>query len=214
MITSYNKMYLSQVKKQFGIMLDYVVYGLKADLNTFWNKFINSDLCKRLEKGDISVISGKSGIEITYEILGLKQKKIRYLGAIGYKSEEYWAGWAITYYQWARNISFEKINTFININEIVNMYHPYHEMDILQFCDRLDELYLNKYPYPNLKILREKIGISQSELAFYTGISVRTIQEYEQRKKDINKANFEYILLFSKVLWCKPEDLYEPIVNL
>jgi len=91
------------------------------------------------------------------------------------------------------------------------MYHPYHEMDILQFCDRLDELYLNKYPYPNLKILREKIGISQSELAFYTGIPVRTIQDYEQRKKNINKANFEYILLFSKVLWCKPEDLYEPI---
>jgi len=106
-------MYLSQVKNQFGIMLNYVVYGLKEDLNTFWDKFISSDLCKRLEKGDITVISGKSGIEITYEILGFKQKKITYLGAVGYKSEEYWAGWAISYYQWSRNISFKKIDTFI-----------------------------------------------------------------------------------------------------
>ena len=211
MINAYNKMYLSQVRNQFGMMLDYVEYDLDMDIKKYWDKFIKSDLCKRFEKGDISVISGKSGVEIVFEIID-KYIKLSKPNVVIDRSREYWAGWAITYYQWSRNISFEKIDSFISIDEIINLYHPYHEMDILSFCDKLDELYLDKYKYPNLKILRERLGISQGDLAFYTNIPVRTIQEYEQRKKDINKANMEYILSLSKILWCNPQDLYEPVL--
>ncbi len=48
-------------------------------------------------------------------------------------------------------------------------------------------------------------------LATLSGIPLRTIQQYEQRQKDINKARFDCILAFSQALMCKPENLYESI---
>lgn len=38
-------------------------------------------------------------------------------------------------------------------------------MDILQFCDRTDELYYEAEPGTNLKQMRKNSGLSQSELA-------------------------------------------------
>ena len=68
------------------------------------------------------------------------------------------------------------------------MYWPYHEMDISQFTDELDRLYRNARSESNLKRLRTQANLSQSELANFATISVRTIQELEQGRKDINKA--------------------------
>ena len=82
-------------------------------------------------------------------------------------------------------------------------------MDILQFCDRTDELYYEAEPGTNLKQMRKNAGLSQSELAELTGISVRTIQQYEQRQKSINKAMAERLIMLAKVLCCEVEDLIE-----
>lgn len=57
------------------------------------------------------------------------------------RSPEYWDGWALSYYQWRTGLSYKQIISYISIGEIVDMYHPYHEMDIRQFCDRINELY-------------------------------------------------------------------------
>ena len=95
-------------------------------------------------KGDPFVVWGKSGIEITYDIL--EKDKSDYLKALEEKgrnealSKEYWAGWALAYYQWLSGKTFQEINKKVPFTSIINMYHPYHEMDILQFCDRMEEL--------------------------------------------------------------------------
>ena len=47
------------------------------------------------------------------------------------------------------------------------------------------------------------------ELAEISGIPLRTIQHYEQRQKDINHARAENLIILSKVLNCKVEDLIE-----
>lgn len=59
----------------------------------------------------------------------------------------------------------------------------------------------------NLKTLRELKGISRKELADRTGISFRSIQDYEQGHKDICSAKAETILKMAKVLGCTMEDL-------
>ena len=84
-------------------------------------------------------------------------------------------------------------------------------MDIQQFCDKMNELYRNTKPATNLKLLRQKAGLSQSELADLSGISVRTIQQYEQRQKSINKARVESLIVLSKALFCSVEDLFEKV---
>ena len=50
-----------------------------------------------------------------------------------------------------------------------------------------------------LKLLRKRARLSQSQLAEETGIPVKTIQQYEQRQKNINKAQVQYLMVLSKV---------------
>ena len=57
------------------------------------------------------------------------------------RSEEYWAGWALAYYQWEAGMSFEEINLYVPIKEVMSMYYPFHEMDIRQFVDAMNVLY-------------------------------------------------------------------------
>ena len=57
--------------------------------------------------------------------------------------------------------------------------------------------------------LEKEARLSQSQLAEETGIPVKTIQQYEQRRKDINKAQAEYVIKLSQVLCYKPQELME-----
>ena len=91
------------------------------------------------------------------------------------------------------------------------MYSPYHEMDIRHFCDKMNELYRAANPETKLKSLRQKVGLSQRELAELSEVPLRTIQQYEQRQKSINKAQAEYLVLLAQVLCCDIEDLIEKV---
>lgn len=58
-----------------------------------------------------------------------------------------------------------------------------------------------------LKERRIKRGLTQSELAQKTGLSVRLIQKYEQNAQDLNKVYAITIYKLAKALGCKYEDL-------
>ena len=47
------------------------------------------------------------------------------------------------------------------------------------------------------------------EISKKLGVSLRSIQMYEQRNKDINKASVETLYRLSKVFGCSIEDLME-----
>ena len=53
--------------------------------------------------------------------------------------------------------------------------------------------------------------LTQGQLSYMTGISVRTIQAYEQGTRDINKAGVDIILKLTKVLECEITDLVTSI---
>ena len=61
----------------------------------------------------------------------------------------------------------------------------------------------------NLKRIRQARGISQSELATLSGVSIRMIQYYEQGAKDINKAEAITVMKLAKALGCQMEALLE-----
>ena len=64
-----------------------------------------------------------------------------------------------------------------------------------------------------LKRIRQIAGLSQNQLAQSSGVPVRTIQQYEQRQKNINKAQAEYIFMMASALGCQPEALIEHCWN-
>lgn len=113
------------------------------------------------------------------------------------------------YLQWYTGLSFADIEQYITIEAIRELYDLYHEMDQLQMVDRCLEIYLSNRPETNLKLWRKKLGYSQSELAKLADIPLCTLQQYEQRQKNINNAKAEYILRLSRCLFCNMEELLE-----
>ena len=211
MIRAYNKIYLDKAQTNLGRMLDFAVYELKYDMTEFFNLFLTSGAAARFEKGDYSVITGMSGMELAYKVLelsGIPADRMKPQYPVE-RSEEFWTGWALAYYQWETALRFADIIRYVPVKRIVSLYSPYHEMDIRQFCDKIDEVYHAAKPETNLKLLRQNAGLSQRELAEQSGVPLRTIQQYEQRRKNINRAQAEYLIMLAKALCCVVEDLIE-----
>lgn len=211
MICAYDKVYLDKARTALGRMLDFAVYDLKYDIAEFFELFIKSGIAARFEAGDFSVLVGISGVELAYEVLehsGIKCERIKPHYTAN-RSEDFWTGWALAYYQWETSLGFAEIVRYIPIKDIMALYSPYHEMDVRQFVDQMNKLYREAKPETNLKLLRQKGGLSQRELAELSGVPVRTLQQYEQRQKNINKARAEYLVMLAKALCCTVDELIE-----
>ena len=200
-----------KARKNMGCMLDYAINTLGYSLSSFFDLFLKSSICLRFETGDFSVIAGMSGIENAYAVLD--EHKIEYERIIPNmtisKSEEYWVGWAIAYYQWETSTSYSDIIKCVSIDDIRLMYNPYHELDIKQFVSTMNEKTNRNLNIPNLKKMRQKLGYSQKQLADISKVPLRTIQQYEQRQKNINKAQVESLVLLSQALFCSIYDILE-----
>lgn len=143
MIHAYDKVYLDKARTVLGRMLDFAVYDMKYDITEFFDLFIQSGVAERFERGDFSVITGMSGVELAYKVLensGIKHNRIKPHYTAN-RSEEFWASWALAYYQWETSMSFAAIVRYVPIKDIVALYSPYHEMDIRQFVDQMNTLY-------------------------------------------------------------------------
>ena len=60
-----------------------------------------------------------------------------------------------------------------------------------------------------LKQIRQSKGLTQKELAEATGISLRTLQHYEQGSKDLNMAAAITVYAIASALGVKVEDLLD-----
>ena len=203
MIHAYDKNYLTAAQKCLARMLDYMVNDLQYPLETAWNWFLMSEISRRFELGDSAILAGTSGVELARRVLEQagKPEPVRKASYAYDRSPEYWTGWAIAYYQWDTGLRFSEIEQAVPISEVRMLYTPYHEMDVRQFADKMNELYRAAKPETNLKSLRTR----QAE------IPVRTIQQYEQHQKDINKAQGETLLRLARVLHCSIDDLMEKV---
>ena len=211
MIHAYDKLYLEKARAALARMLDFAVYDLRYDIAVFFDLFISSGVATLFEQGDVNTLVGKSGVELAYEVIersGLTAERIKPGYAMD-RSEEYWTGWALAWYQWETGMPFSMIVRYVPIKEIQRMYHPYHEMDIRQFADHMDELIRAAKPETNLKLLRQQNGLSQRQLAELSGVPLRTIQQYEQRQKNINRAQAEHLAMMAQVLKCTTLQLCE-----
>lgn len=205
-MNAYSDFYLNEAQDWLGEFLETSIYVLKMELKEAWNRFIYSQYSLSFGVGDPFVILGKSGSEVAFELC---QKKVEKLPFIYDRTPEYWLGYSLAYYQWEKNIPFAFITRNIDIDVLLLMYKKYHEMDISHFVNEIDRLRNLNRKETNLKRIRIKLGLSQKELAVITSIPIRTIQQYEQRQKNINKAQANYIFSLAQALNCSPKELLE-----
>ncbi|MEE1195016.1 MAG: helix-turn-helix transcriptional regulator [Phascolarctobacterium sp.] len=211
MIRAYQEIYLNSAQAMLGDAFDYAINICHYTGEDFVKMFVVSPISKRIENGEPTYLKGKSGIEVLIDIVYETTGKIINVSPIERfsRSPEYWIGWALAYYQWYSCRSFGEILQVISFTDLQNMYYTLHEADISKFADVLDMRMREHFVDTRLKHYRAINSMSQSELAKASGVSLRSIQMYEQRNKDINKASAETILRLSKALSCSMEDLLE-----
>ena len=211
---AYDEIYLEGAGRVLGGMYDHAVADLGMDICEIQTLFISSGIARRFAVGEADIIAGCSGPELVYRILdqvGLNRERVEPGIRSGF-SREYWTGWALAYYQWRTGLSFSRIERSMPIQTVRDHYTPYHEMDIKQFADMMDREMQGHRQKTMLARLRSYAGYSQAMLARESGVSVRTIQQYEQRQKDISKAGAAQLEQLARALWSDPHALVEETV--
>ena len=208
---AYREIYLSKAQSALGLAFDYAVNDCRIPGADFVQLFSASSISRRMENGEPAVLAGKSGVEIAIDVIlettgrqpeATPSERIE-------RSAEYWIGWAVAYYQWYSSRSFGDIFKALPFDDLRKMYYTLHEADITKFVDIADARVREYFKDTNLKRIRTAYGCSQAELAKLSGVSLRSIQMYEQRRKDINKASAEALFAIAKALGCSIEDLIE-----
>ena len=211
MIHAYQEIYLSKAQAVMGDAFDYALNACDIPGNDFVKLFITSSVSKRMENGEPAYLAGKSGIEIVLEIVAEtkgRELQIEPQEHFG-RSKEYWIGWAVAYYQWYSGRKYRDIFKVISFDDLQKMYYTLHEADITKFVDIVDSKIKDFFHETNLKRIRKVYGFTQADLAERSGVSLRSIQMYEQRNKNINKASADVMYSLAKVLGCTMEDLIE-----
>ena len=211
MTRAYQEIYLSNAQAALGDAFDYAVNTCGISGEVFAKLFCGSTVSRRMENGEPSLLSGKSGVEIAIEVIfettGKRPEAVP--AERMERSAEYWIGWAVAYYQWYSSRRYSEIFKAISYDALQKMYYTLHEADITKFADIADERLREYFKDTNLKRIRNAYGCTQAELARLSGVTLRSIQMYEQRRKNINKASAETLYSIAKVLGCTIEDLIE-----
>ena len=210
-IRAYDEEYLAGAQRILGDAVDFAVMTLGLEPDAFGQAFAVSDASRQFAGGNPAYVAGINGCELARRVL--EETGISYTDTEDAmyldKSPEYWAGWALAFYQWYSSRSFMEILRTVPLRKIILMYPVYHEMDIMQFADRMQEEMKNAHADTNLRMRRKACGFSQSRLAAAARVPLRQIQLFEQRQRDINKTAAETLLRLGRALGCSMEDLME-----
>ncbi|MDO4797829.1 MAG: helix-turn-helix transcriptional regulator [Coriobacteriales bacterium] len=194
-----------------GDAFDYAtnVCGIPGD--AFVKLFVASTACMRMENQEPAYILGRGGIELMVDVLRETtgnapqvEPQVRLS-----RSEAYWIGWASAYYQWWSGRTYAEFFAANSFEDLSRMYAAQHEADISRFAEVADARVRARFPHTNLRRIRAAYGCSQAELASMSGVSLRSIQMYEQRRKDINKASAQTVYRLARTLGCTMESLIE-----
>ena len=210
MMRAYDELYLGKARMTLAWMFDYAVNGCRIEIEDFYRMFLMSSYARRFETGNCSVVAGLSGVELAQRVIwehDEQRERPKPIFSLD-RSPEYWLGFYLSYYQWYNNLKFEQITSKVTIRDILLMYRKYHEMDVMHFVVALDEMRQERQ-VARLQEYRKRICLSQRELAEKADVPLRTIQQYEQKQKNINHARVDYVIRLAQALYCRPDDLME-----
>ena len=140
MARAYKKTYLNSAMRNLAVMLDCGVRKYGYPIEEFYDRFLASDVSRQFAGGNPRYLVGMSGAELADSVVeasgGTVQEKNDGTYTVG---PEYWAGWALAYYQWLTCRSFAYMQKKgLGIREVLAMYYPLHEADLSRFATAAD----------------------------------------------------------------------------
>lgn len=208
---AYDETYLRDGMENLGEAMDYAVHICKLDLDDFFAMFVSSGIAHHFGTANPKYISGMSGTELVLEVL--RKSGIRDVDGKSWtaydRSPEYWCGWSLAYFQWYTGRIFESIRECMTMSEILALYPTLHEAPEEKFVEVVNRMIAEKHLPTRLQTRRKQAGLTQSALSEKAQVNLRTLQQYEMRGKDVNKAAGETLRRLSQTLHCRMEDLLE-----
>lgn len=217
MTHAYNESYLNDAMNNLGDMFDYAVRVLGYNGDKFMEYFLSSGVAHKFETANPKYIAGMSGIELCERVLQATQPDQKLLAPEQreFDGVEFWVGWILAYYQWESNLSFSQIvSCGLTYSKIESLY-ILHEADTSKFTETANKIIMRRRETSptNLQTIRKSRGYTQKKLSDESGVKLRMIQLYEQRKNDINKASISVVSSLAKSLGCLSDDLMETVPN-
>lgn len=203
MIQDSKNLYLDDASRAVGNMLHDAVYEYDLNGVDFLDRFLQSGIASEIENGSPKYLAGKSGHELFLDVMGKTSEitfPIKDIVTYTY-SDAYWVGWILMHYQFHSGRSFRKILSAIPYDELVALYGTLHEADPKKSYEVFDAHFENQ-ECP-LKTIRLSRFLSQEKLSKLSGVPVATIRAYEQKQKDIRKAQVNVLMSLANVLNCE-----------
>lgn len=199
-----NEDYIFWTQRVLGDMFDFAVNTLGYELEKFHKMFIASGMSFQYENNNPAYVYGKTGCEVAREVIsdcGLEPPEVEDVMYLD-KSEEYWVGWALGAYQCISGKKYAQIEEAVPIVELYAMYDVFHEEDIIDFIEVMNEKMKDRNNQSQLKRLRSYAGLTQKMLSMQSGVELRQIQLLEQNQRDINKSQFRTVELLARTIGC------------
>ena len=114
-----------------------------------------------------------------------------------------WIGYAYIQLFLDLKITFESLFMTIGIEEMMKKYKLYHEMDIRQLEDVVNQ----RLSHSLLDIVMKSKKISTKELSEKTKIPFATLSSLRYGKRDIDKVEFRTVIRIAKALNVRAESL-------
>lgn len=210
-IRAYPADYLDNAMVTMATMLDYAVNVRFEHIDYFFHSFLLSPYAQQFERGNPTFITGKTGVEL-YRLVRMDFSYPPPVYTSIDRTPEFWVGWCLAYYQWYANRTFQEIVAVVSLSEMRSWYPTLHEADIMRFVDAMNQRLATRPT--NLEILRNRAKLSQAMLSQLSGVSLRSIQMYEQRQNDISRAQFNILNALARTLGCTIYDLMDSDVSM
>ncbi len=208
---AYDEMYLADAMNNLGEAVDYAVNFGNEDIDDFLTMFVTTGAADRFGKGVPRYVAGLTGTELAMDVI----TKVRDDSDLAKPDDDYartpefWCGWIIAFYQWFSGKPFKTIFEQIDGKRLLKLYSTLHEVSEEKCVEVLDKIMASEEKASRLQQIRENRGLSQRELSEKAEVNIRTLQQYEIKAKDINKAAASTLLALSRVLGCGMEDIME-----
>lgn len=207
---------LDDFMSTLGKAFDFADEHLPGGLESFYELFVNSALARSFDGPDANPRVSGSGIELVLAVCegetstGLDMMLMNERRTSKENQERArWCGRMLAYHQWDTGTTFRSIAMYLGIKELFGLFEAYRVASPRVVSLQILETLAAKDAPTQLRRYRAEAGLTQAALSEASGVSLRSIQQYEQRKKDINRAQAKSVWGLAQALGCKMEDLLE-----
>ena len=205
---AYDESYVEGAMIRLGDMLEYACLDLNYEPDTFFKMFIMSGIARQFEIGDVSIVAGRSGPELAQMVLTSVDHVKDFIEPTWreYRSDLYWCGWVLAYFQWHEKKTFKEIWNVISIRMMQKMYPTLHEADISKTVDIMSGMLISdkKTSVQNLRLTR---GMTQQELADEAHMTVSQLQRLEYGERKVENLSLKTALALAKALGVEVSEL-------